>query len=270
MRLLIDPNVQPVVHDGIRWYPISGEWLPSVTSVLSATDIEGGNLTRWKERKHGESEAEHLHRTVTMPTLHRDRGAERGHQLNDEIEQWCIDRRLPTSTWGQSVHGVLCDIQEVYGRELPIVHPELRVASRLDIACDYMTRPTIIDWKTARRPKRREWIANYEQQVALYVRAVGFCYPDFPRIDRGAVIIALEQWRLRCPSCEWESTLTYESDCPQCLMPTDTVWRKARHCQRIHLDPSEIDDAFDRFAERCSLFWATHEPPEMPLPEAAE
>lgn len=265
--MIVDPNVEPVQHDGVRWYYIAGRWWPSVTSVLGRTKVDGDRLVAWKDRREGESAAEHHERVHASPERLKRAGATRGHSLNDEIEAWVERGQLPTSTWGRSVRKVLQDISAVHGRELPVVHPELGVASRLDLLCDYMMRPVVLDWKTSRKSKREvAWIEDYVQQVASYVAMVPLCYPHLPAPTHGAVILALEQYRLRCSTCGWESTDTYDHDCPACGMPTDTVWHRERNAQRFHLDPGDLRQALDRFAERCALFHLSHDPPDMPCP----
>lgn len=261
MRLAIDPNVEPVRHGGVRWYPIGGRWWPSVTSVLSATKVEGEALTRWKAENPGtEASVDRLKRA----------GAERGHALNDEVEAWDLRSEAPRSTWGRSIRKVLGDIDVVHGRELPVLHPELGVASRLDMLCSYLCREVVIDWKTSRKSKREvAWIEDYVQQVALYVAATPLCYPDLPTPTHGAVILALENHRLHCSTCGWAATQTFDSDCPLCGMPTDTIEVKPRDAQRFHLDPPQLATALDRFAERCALFHLQHDPPDLPIPQPA-
>lgn len=260
VQLIIDPNVQPVVHDGIRWYPLGGKWLPSVTSILADTRVDGEALASWKARPEN-STAEAIARVEGL----RDAGAARGHQLNDEIEQWDLYGVLPPSTWGRSVWPVLDDIQRVHGRELAVVHPELGCASRLDLLAQYMFRQVVIDWKTSRKRKRLEWIGDYIQQVALYVAAVPLCYPDLPAPTGGVVAIALEEHQLRCV-CGWSAKLSHESDCPKCGEITDTVSVRGAPAQTFHLDQSDLSTAFDRFAERAAMFHLKHEPPDLPLP----
>lgn len=259
MRLTIDPNVEAVEHDGVRWYPIAGRWWPSCTSVLHHTKVDGAALQRWKDEN---DSPEALARVEAL----RDAGAERGHLLNAEVEAWDLRSEAPRSTWGRSIRKALGDIDAVHARELPVLHPELGVASRFDMLCCYMGRDVVIDWKTARKPKRLDWIGDYVEQVAFYVGAAPLCYPDLPAPTHGAVIVALEQHRLRCPTCGWEATLTYDADCPACCMPTDTVWTRERDAQRFHLDPEQLRAAFDRFAERCRLFHMIHDPPDLPIP----
>ena len=47
----------------------------------------------------------------------------------------------------------------------------------------------VVDWKTAEKPKREDWIDDYFAQVAAYVDAVEFVYGV--EIDDAAIVIAL-------------------------------------------------------------------------------
>jgi hypothetical protein len=257
---VIDPGVEPVQHDGVRWYPIGGRWWPSVTSVLGRTKVDGDALAAWKAKPENST-----HAAIRRVEGLRDAGAERGHLLNAEIEAWDLRGVKPTSTWGRSVRGVLDDIDVVHGRELPVVHPELGVASRFDLLAHYMCRDVVLDWKTTRKPKRLEWCEDYVQQVASYVAMVPICYPHLPTPEHGVLALAMEEHHLRCV-CGWEDRITYDSDCPECGQPTDTISVKGKPAQRHHLDPDQLATALDRFAERCALFHLQHDPPDLPIP----
>ena len=66
-------------------------------------------------------------------------------------------------------------IDEVYGNEATLYYPELYAGS-----CDLIARLdgklTIIDFKQSNKPKQKEWIRDYELQMAAYAMAHDHVY----------------------------------------------------------------------------------------------
>ena len=60
------------------------------------------------------------------------------------------------------------NVEEVYGLEVPMYSNYLRVAGRTDCVGVWNGRPSIIDFKTSLKPKKREWIDNYFEQGSCY------------------------------------------------------------------------------------------------------
>jgi genome maintenance exonuclease 1 len=60
------------------------------------------------------------------------------------------------------------NVQEVYGIEYPLYSDRLRAAGTSDLICLYNGKPTILDYKTANKPKQEKWINNYFIQSTAY------------------------------------------------------------------------------------------------------
>ena len=59
--------------------------------------------------------------------------------------------------------------------------------------CNTKGHLCLCDWKTARKPKRPEWITDYYLQVAAYCQAVNHVYRDYGiEVKQALVAIALE------------------------------------------------------------------------------
>lgn len=65
-------------------------------------------------------------------------------------------------------------------------------AGTIDCIATINGQPFIIDWKTAAKPKRQEWVTNYLLQIAAYCGAANHVYPDL-KVNRGIVAIALPE-----------------------------------------------------------------------------
>ena len=81
-------------------------------------------------------------------------------------------------------------IDNIHGQEVALYSDHLRLAGRVDCIAEYNGKLSIIDFKTAAKPKRKEWIDNYFAQAAAYA----IMYEertDIP-IDQSVIMIAVE------------------------------------------------------------------------------
>ena len=59
-------------------------------------------------------------------------------------------------------------IGTIYGLEVPLYSSYLGVAGRCDCVAEFDGVPSIVDFKTSRKTKKKEWISNYFAQMAGY------------------------------------------------------------------------------------------------------
>jgi len=59
-------------------------------------------------------------------------------------------------------------LTKVYAQEAPLYSTHLGVAGRVDCVGVFDGKISIIDYKTSRKPKRKEWITNYYMQESAY------------------------------------------------------------------------------------------------------
>ena len=156
------------IIDGHRVYITdTGERYPGITSVLSQTkpaEAEEG-LRKWKE-KVGEDVSEFI---VTN-------SARIGTKTHLLIEEFLkkeplkkpIRDLLPIAHFN-NMRTSLARISDAK-MEIELVSHHLRVAGRADCIGYYEDRFSVIDFKTARRPKRREWIEDYFLQATAYCK----------------------------------------------------------------------------------------------------
>ncbi len=172
--------------DGKRHYLISNEKLPSVTTILSATESAEKReaLARWREAK-GEALAEKI----------KDESAARGTAMHKILEKYILEEGyLDLTNVGKEAHNMairvieqgLCNVTEYYGTECTLYYPGL-YAGQTDLVGIHKGEDAIIDFKQTNKPKKREWISDYFSQLSAYAMAHNFIYKT--KITKGVVMM---------------------------------------------------------------------------------
>tara|TARA_R100000315_G_C5231632_1_gene142676 strand:- start:199 stop:942 length:744 start_codon:yes stop_codon:yes gene_type:complete len=153
-----------------RFYDCNGQKLPSVTTVLSGTK-EGDFLKKWIQ-KVGEEEAERI----------RIEAATRGTYMHDLLERQLRDGNIwdykPENAQQKRAYKMACtimdegfpNISQVYGCEISLFYPD-KYAGKADVVGVHNDELSIMDFKQTNRPKRRQWVWDYFQQLAAYALA---------------------------------------------------------------------------------------------------
>jgi ATP-dependent exoDNAse (exonuclease V) beta subunit len=158
--------------DGKRVYNINGEALPSVTTILQATETEEKKkiLEQWKQ-KVGVENADRI----------RDQAANRGSVLHRIVENYITDtKHLDLTDLGQEAHK-MADIliqsaiderlSEVWGVEPYLAYQGL-FAGQTDLIGIHDGKITVCDHKNSNKPKKKEWLHDsYRIQLAAYALA---------------------------------------------------------------------------------------------------
>jgi len=172
--------------EGKRHYVMGNEKLPSVTTILSATESpeKTAALAKWREAK-GEETATRI----------VDEAAARGTAMHKILEKY-IDESgyLDLTNVGKAAHNMairvieqgLCNITEYYGTECTLHYPGL-YAGQTDLVGIHKGKDAIIDFKQTNKPKKREWIDDYCLQLAAYAMAHNFIYKT--KIDKGVIMM---------------------------------------------------------------------------------
>jgi len=69
----------------------------------------------------------------------------------------------------------LAPVEEYYGSEVTLHYPGL-YAGQTDLICNHNGMETVVDFKQANRPKKKEWIEDYYLQIAAYAMAHDYVY----------------------------------------------------------------------------------------------
>jgi len=142
--------------------------VPSVTTVLDSTK-DKTFLIEWRKRV-GDAEATRISTESaglgTLMHTHLEKyvlGQERP-QGNNQVQ---IMARAMADTM---INEAFCDIDEVWGIEAPLYFPGL-YAGTSDMIGVHKGTPAIIDHKTTKKTKKKEWIEDYFLQCCAYALA---------------------------------------------------------------------------------------------------
>ena len=179
-------SIRSVINGG-RHYDIGQEKLPSVTTILQATQSieKKAILAKWKQ-KVGETKAESI----------KNEAGNRGTIMHRIIEGYITgeghadlsDMGQAAGTMAQTIfkEGLKGRMDEVWGSEITLYYPGL-YAGATDLVGIYEGEEAIIDFKQSNKPKRREWIEDYFTQMAAYAMAHNHVYNT--KIQSGVILM---------------------------------------------------------------------------------
>ena len=170
-------------ESGSRVYDVSGQRLPSVTTILSRTKDQGF-LKEWKA-KVGEAEAERIKNLSSV----------RGTAMHKYLESYVqeigyedlTDTGKQAKTMAQKIIDVgLTPVDEYYGTEVTMYYPGL-YAGQTDLVCMHNGVDAIVDFKQSNKPKKTAGIEDYYLQIAAYAMAHDYVYKS--KIGKGVIMI---------------------------------------------------------------------------------
>jgi genome maintenance exonuclease 1 len=159
------PLLQREMIDGVRYYKVHDndelQKFVSITSVISHFNKE--KFASWRA-KVGNEEADRITRKATS----------RGTDTHTLIEQYlknldCNSDVLPISEHlFQVAIPALKRINNIYALEGSLYSQYLGVAGTVDCIAEFDGELSIIDFKTSKQPKPRDWIDGYFVQCCAY------------------------------------------------------------------------------------------------------
>ena len=172
--------------DGKRYYVTpGGDHYRSVTTVLSALSKEG--IDKWRD-KIGHEKANRISNKAST------RGTKLHNMMEDyvgNVEDFALNKMPSTTSLFLDLQPYVDNnVEEVYGIEYPLYSDRLKAAGTSDLICMYNGKPTILDYKTANKPKQEKWIKNYFIQSTAYSMMVKERY-DFD-IEQIVIMIAVD------------------------------------------------------------------------------
>ena len=150
--------------DGVRFYkvPDQDEFLKLV-SITSVTSFwSRAKFAKWR-KKVGEEKANEITRKATA----------RGTDMHTLTEHYLLNAELPkVAPMGDMLFKIakptLNNIDNIHALEGSLYSKELGVAGTVDCIAEYDGELSVIDFKTSKAPKPREWIDGYFVQAAAY------------------------------------------------------------------------------------------------------
>ena len=159
------PKLQRETIDGVRYYSVPEEdellKLVSITSVTSHFNKE--IFVKWRKRV-GNEEADRITKAATT----------RGTNMHTLTEHYLKnDKELPTvppisDFLFKIAKGELNKIDNIHTLEGALYSRQLGIAGTVDCIAEYNGELSIIDFKTSKKPKPRDWIEHYFVQAMAY------------------------------------------------------------------------------------------------------
>ena len=158
------PQLERETIDGVRYYKVPDEdqllKLVSITSVTSHINREIFN--NWR-KKIGEDEAQKITKAATS----------RGTDMHSLVENYLDNKDLPSvAPIADFLFKIsktdLKRINNIYALEGSLYSKQLGIAGTVDCIAEYDGELAIIDFKTSKKPKPREWIEHYFVQCMAY------------------------------------------------------------------------------------------------------
>lgn len=145
-----------------------GTKVPSVTTVLDSTK-DKTFLIEWRKRV-GDAEATRI----------STESAGLGTLMHTHLEYYVLGKERPKGnntvqllarTMADTmINEAFVHVDEVWGIEAPLYYPGL-YAGTSDMIGLWKGKPAIIDHKTTKKPKKKEWIEDYYLQCCAYALA---------------------------------------------------------------------------------------------------
>lgn len=158
------PKLERETIDGVRYYSVPDEdellRLVSITSVTSHFNKE--IFVKWR-KKVGNEEAERITKAATS------RGTDMHTLVEYHLKNEQLPKVQPLSDFLFKISKTeLNRINNIHALEGSLYSKQLGIAGTVDCIAEYDGELAIIDFKTSKKPKPREWIDNYFVQCMAY------------------------------------------------------------------------------------------------------
>ena len=158
------PKLSRETIDGVRYYSVPDEdELLKLVSITSVTSHHNKDIfVNWR-KKVGDAEADRITRQATS----------RGTDTHTLTEAYLYNKELPevqplSKMLFQIYKSELNKISRVHALEGSLYSKELGIAGTVDCIAEYNGELAIIDFKTSKKPKPREWVDHYFVQCMAY------------------------------------------------------------------------------------------------------
>ena len=158
------PDLERETIDGVRYYKVPDEEellrLVSITSVTSHFNKE--IFVKWR-KKVGEETANKITKAATS------RGTDMHTLTEHHLKNEGLPKVQPISEFLFKIAKPdLNKIDNIHALESSLYSKQLGIAGTVDCIAEYEGELAIIDFKTSKKPKPREWIDHYFVQCMAY------------------------------------------------------------------------------------------------------
>jgi len=170
--------------DGRKYELPDGRLTSSVTTILSKTQ-DMTHLFDW-QRRIGKDKAQEI--TTESANL--------GTGMHNYLENYVLGKDLPVGNNHGRILGKkmadtiisqgFCNVDEVWGVESSLYYENLW-AGTCDLVGVFKGKSSIMDFKTTRKPKKREWIENYLCQISAYSMSHDWMFET--KIDQAVIFM---------------------------------------------------------------------------------
>ena len=158
------PKLSRETIDGVRYYSVpDNDELLKLVSITSVTSHHNRDIfVNWR-KKVGEEEANRITKKTTR----------RGTDMHTLTEHYLKNEELPevppiSEMLFKIAKSKINLINNVYALEGSLYSKQLGIAGTVDCIAEYDGELAIIDFKTSKNPKPREWVEHYFVQCMAY------------------------------------------------------------------------------------------------------
>jgi genome maintenance exonuclease 1 len=183
LNLTLDDTLEQVNTDSGRYYKTpAGALYPSVTTVTGLMGLEG--IKAWR-KKVGDEEANRI----------SSKAASRGTRIHQLCEDYLNNADIDISKYDYNdalnfeVFKPLLDnnLDNIHLQETRMYSDYLKMAGTVDCVAEWKGKLAIVDFKTARKAKNREYITNYFCQASAYA----IMYEELFKIPVSRIVILI-------------------------------------------------------------------------------
>jgi ATP-dependent exoDNAse (exonuclease V) beta subunit len=158
------PALERETIDGIRFYKVPGETnLHRLVSITSVTSHFNKKIFEDWRKKVGDKEADKITKQATS------RGTDMHTLVEHHLKNEDLPKVQPLSDFLFKIaKPELNKINNIHALEKSLYSKVLGIAGTVDCIAEYNGELAIIDFKTSKKPKPKEWIEHYFVQAVAY------------------------------------------------------------------------------------------------------
>ena len=151
--------------NGSRHYVVGTKKYPSITTILGKNPEKINSINQWKKRV-GEEKANKISSKAMRTGSAVHKMVE--DYINNSFDFSAGHDYISLDMFSPLMHILNNKIDNIHAQEVCLWSDYLQTAGRVDCVAEYNGRLSIIDFKTSRKPKKKEWIEDYFQQACAY------------------------------------------------------------------------------------------------------